>query len=162
MFGSGVGTPQPLQQSFFIVRKDGMRQFLSGLHAINQPDKVIVPEWKFVLASLGASGTLSEWLTSGEVRRARLFRVFGKLFQSIGFDVLPMGFGRCRPVDTRAEHFYFQHATLDEMRAFLLRLPRSIRDVVSARSEQIARLFADESVAEVSEQSSRLAAPSNR
>jgi hypothetical protein len=45
MFGSGAGTPQPLQQSFFIVRKDGMRAFLAGLHAIGQPDRVIVPEW---------------------------------------------------------------------------------------------------------------------
>ncbi len=144
MFGSGVGTPQPLQQSFFIIRKDGMRRFLAGLHAINQPDKVIVPEWKFVLSSLGVSRTIAEWLCSGEVRRARLFRVFGKLFQSIGFDVLPMGFGRCRPIDTHADYFYFQHATLEEMRAYVSRLPISIRDAVAARSEPIARLFGGE------------------
>jgi hypothetical protein len=141
MFGSGAGTPQPLQQSLFIVRKDGMRRFLAGLHAINQPDKVIVPEWKFLMASLGMSGPVAEWMCSGEVRRARIFRVLGRVMQSIGFDVLPLGFGRRRPIDLNG-HCYFQHATLAEVREYLQRLPASVAGAAAARSAVIAQLLA--------------------
>jgi hypothetical protein len=141
MFGSGAGTPQPLQQSFFIVRKDGMRRFLAGLHLIESPDKVIVPEWKFILASLGMHGTLIEWLCRDEVRRARLHRAIGQVTQRIGYDVLPIGCGRGRPLELGARHFYFQHGTLAELKSYLRLLPESIRAVVTQRSPSLADLI---------------------
>jgi hypothetical protein len=141
MFGSGAGTPQPLQQSFFIVRRDGMRAFLAGLHAIDQPDRVIVPEWKFLLASLGVSGRLAEWVCSGEQRRARVFRLLGGLMQSIGFDVLPVGYGRARPIDIRAPYFYFQHGSLAEVQQYLHGLPASILRAAASRSPLLSELI---------------------
>jgi hypothetical protein len=140
MFGSGSGTPQPLQQSFFIVRKDGMRRFLAGLHLIARPDKVITPEWKFMLASLGMHGAFVEWLCGGEVRRARLHRVLGHLMQRIGYDLLPIGWGRRRPLELNAEHFYFQHGTQEELQMYLSLLPESIRVGVAARSASLSQM----------------------
>jgi len=141
MFGGGAGTPQPLQQSFFIVRKDGMRRFLAGLHAINQPDKIISPEWKFVLSSLGAHNRWIEWLCSAPKRRARLFRLLGSLIQASGYDLLPIGYGRTRPLDLSDPRLYFQHGSLDELRQYVNRLPESIRRSVSDRSEPLCRLL---------------------
>jgi hypothetical protein len=143
MFGSGAGTPQPLQQSFFIVRKDGMRRFLARLHLIGRPDKVIVPEWKFMLASLGAHGALIEWLCADEVRRARIYRLIGKLMQTIGYDLLPIGLGRARPLLPGARHFYFQHGTGEELRMYLGLLPESIRNAAAQRSAAIAQLLSE-------------------
>ena len=140
MFGSGDGTPQPLQQSFFIVRKDGMRRFLAALHLIARPDKVIAPEWKFMLASLGMHGTFVEWLCADEVRRARLHRLLGPTMQKIGFDLLPIGWGRRRPLELSAKHFYFQHGTREELHTYLRLLPESIRNAVTERSASIAGL----------------------
>lgn len=141
MFGSGDGTPQPLQQSFFIVRKDGMRRFLAGLHSIDNPDKIIAPEWKFMLASLGARGAFIDWLCASEVRRARLHRFCGHLMQKMGYDLLPIGWGRSRPLDPTAKHFYFQHGTPEELRLYLGLLPDSIRNVALERSMSIAGLY---------------------
>lgn len=139
MFGTGIGTPQPLQQSFFIVRKDGMRRFLAGLHAIGSPDKVIPPEWKFVLASLEANGRWVEWFCSSPQRRARLFRIFGSLMQATGYDLLPIGYGRTRPLNLNDPYFYFQHGSVDELREYAQRLPQSIRHAVAARSDPLSR-----------------------
>jgi hypothetical protein len=141
MFGSGEDTPQPLQQSFFIVRRDGMRRFLAGLHLIAKPDKIIAPEWKFMLASLGAHGALIEWLCGNEVRRSRLHRVLGHLMQRMGYDLLPIGWGRSRPLDPSARHFYFQHGTQEEIHQYLRLLPESIRSVAADRSATIAGLL---------------------
>lgn len=141
MFGSGVGTPQPLQQSFFIVRKDGMRRFLAGLHAIDSPDKIISPEWKFLLSSLGAHGRAVEWLCSSPKRRARLFRVFGSLMQTAGYDSLPIGYGRTRPLGLNDPYFYFQHGSLDELRHYAALLPSSIRRTVMERSEPLSTVL---------------------
>jgi hypothetical protein len=147
MFGSGVGTPQPLQQSFFIIRKDAMRRFLAGLHLIQKPDKVIVPEWKFMLASLGAHGPLVEWLCADEVRRARIYRLLGSLMQKIGYDLLPIGYGRRRPLELTAPHFYFQHGTQEELTHYLRHLPEEIRRAVQQRSASIAALIAQDTAA---------------
>jgi len=141
MFGCGVGTPQPLQQSLFIVRKDGMRRFLSGLHAIDSPDKIIAPEWKFVLSSLGVRGRGVEWFCSSPQRRARLFRIFGHLMQTAGYDLLPIGFGRTRPLDLNQPYFYFQHGSLDELHQYVTRLPDSIRRALLERSEPLSRVL---------------------
>jgi hypothetical protein len=143
MFGSGEGTPQPLQQSFFIVRKDGMRRFLAGLHLIAKPDKLIAPEWKFMLASLGAHGALIEWLCGNEVRRSRLHRVLGHVMQRMGYDLLPIGWGRSRPLDPSARHFYFQHGTQEEIHQYLRLLPESIRSIAADRSATIANFLSD-------------------
>jgi hypothetical protein len=139
MFGTGLGTPQPLQQSFFIVRKDGMRRFLAGLHAIDSPDKLIAPEWKFVLSSLGAHGRWVEWLCSSPQRRARVFRLLGHLMQTTGWDLLPIGYGRTRPLDLNDPRFYFQHGSLAELRQYVSRLPDAIRTAVMERSEPLSR-----------------------
>jgi hypothetical protein len=141
MFGSGQGTPQPLQQSFFIVRKDAMRPFLAGLHAIRLKDNTLCPEWKFVLASLGLSGRPFEFLLSSERCRSVLYRWFGSLMQSIGFDLLPVGFGRSRPIDFDAAYFYFQHGDLAEVREYARRAAPAVIASLRSRSPALADLL---------------------
>jgi hypothetical protein len=138
MFGSGEGTPQPIQQSFFIVRNDGMRAFLAGLHSVRKQDKIICPEWKFVLASLPWSGRPLEFLLASERYRSLLHRCMGSIFQSTGFDLLPVGFGRSRPIDFTAEHFYFQHGDVAEVREYARRAAPAILSSVRKHAPALA------------------------
>jgi len=141
MFGNGAGTPQPIQQSFFIVRNDGMRAFLAGLHAVRKQDKVICPEWKFVLASLPWSGRPLEFLLVHERFRALLYRALGSMLQSIGFDLLPIGLGRVRPIDFDAPHCYFQHGDVDEVREYARRVEPAIMDRVRKHAPALAEFL---------------------
>jgi hypothetical protein len=141
MFGSGIGTPQPLQQSFFIVRNDGMRPFLAGLHSISKTDRVICPEWKFALASIGAHGKIVESAVSRNFSRRVLSKLFGTLIQSLGYDLLPVGFGRSRPVNFNEDHFYFQHGSLQELTEYIRKLPADLRTTLANRSDDLAALI---------------------
>jgi hypothetical protein len=144
MFGSGAGTPQPIQQSFFIIRKDGMRAFLAGLHRIASRDAVVCPEWKFVLAALGLHGGLIERLLATVRGRALLQKSLGVLIQSMAYDVLPIGFGRSRPLDFHRDHGYFQHGSVAEVSAYLRILPGPIREAALERWPALAMLAQEE------------------
>jgi hypothetical protein len=61
--------------------------------------------------------------------------------QKVGYDVLPIGWGRGRPIDPQARHFYFQHGTQEEIRQYLNLLPESIRTVAAGRSATIAGIL---------------------
>ena len=143
MFGSGFGTPQPLQQSFFIVRNDGMRRFLAGLHSIAKTDRVICPEWKFALASIGAHGRLVESAVSCNFVRRVISRLFGNLIRTLGYDLLPIGFGRTRPINFNDEHFYFQHGSTSELAAYIRLLPAALLSSLARQSDEMATLIAN-------------------
>ena len=119
MFGSGVGTPQPLQQSFFVVRQDGYVRFLHRLQSIRQRDRELSPEWKFAVAS----GGIPAWMAAGLQRSVRLRALARRaLLKSGSFDTLPYGYGRVRPIDWSDEHFYFQWGSGDELAQYRVRL----------------------------------------
>lgn len=112
MFGSGDGTPQALQQSFFMIRKDGMKKFLNNIQFINHPDSALSPEAKFAVATNPALGVLPPRLLQTRYGR--------KLCSRLGqFERLPIGYGRKRPINFSDSHFYFQHGSEEEIDQYI-------------------------------------------
>lgn len=112
MFGSGGGTPQPVQQSFFIVSRARLPGFLKNLADIKLTDAEESPEWKFVFASWRPFVIASNL---GLFQRRKLRRFAFNLAQRYFFDTLPVGTGRARPIPFDEARYYFQHGTDDEI-----------------------------------------------
>ncbi len=113
MFGHPGNTPQPLQQSFFVIRRDGFEPFLRRYAAVRSADSRVAPEKKFALASSPLLGMLPEFLFYTRSPTASpLSRLLGR------YDLLPFGYGRNRPLQFAEPHFYFQHGSGDEIRRF--------------------------------------------
>lgn len=110
MFGSGVGTPQPLQQSFFIVHRSEFARMIRRLDGFAESDRLVSPEVKF--ARLKWDRMPSNLL--GGKRRKKWFRRTGKFW----YDELPFGVGRARPIDWEVPFFYFQHGSAEELAAY--------------------------------------------
>ncbi|WP_299546536.1 hypothetical protein [uncultured Tateyamaria sp.] len=112
MFGDGEGTPQPLQQSFFLIGRARLGSFLKNLSDIKARDSEISPEWKFVFASWRPFVLCANMgLLTRRKTRARVVRIARRFF----FDDLPMGVGRSRPVPFDATYYYFQHGSEEEI-----------------------------------------------
>lgn len=105
MFGDAVGIPQPLQQSFFIVRRDGIAPFLSRLLNMSESDKELSPERKFHFAC------------QSHIFTKKAFRWLARRRKK--YDFLPFGYGRKRPLDFSQSYFYFQHASAAEYSKFV-------------------------------------------
>jgi hypothetical protein len=120
MFGSGHGTPQMLQQSLCIIRKDGYAPFLKRLRNIELKDKELAPEIKFILASSRILSVLPASLfqhlnDQNFVGRClqRIVRWSSK--KGLSYDHLPIGYGRTRPINFDEQYYYFQHGTEEEL-----------------------------------------------
>ena len=116
MFGSGKGTPQPVQQSFFIVRRRVLARFLDNLVALRATDRNLSPEWKFVYASWWPFVVASNL---GLLKYAPLRLLALRIAQRFFYDHLPIGAGRARPLPTDAPYLYFQHGTSEELAAYV-------------------------------------------
>jgi hypothetical protein len=108
-----------IQQSYFAITRRGLRRFLAALHAIPFSDKQIAPEHKFMFAAArwlpAAALRLAIYTPTQLVRRAGT-RVFWHICQLAGgYEVLPFGYGRVRPLDFSDEVFYFQHGSAAEI-----------------------------------------------
>lgn len=123
MFGSGDGTPQPVQHSLMVMRKDAIPVFVKRFCAIDARDCEISPEIKFAIATSKVLSMLPTWVykidgkagPSVDLRR-RFLDVMFKIFR--GFDEVPFGYGRARPIDFDSEFFYFQHGSFEEIDQF--------------------------------------------
>ncbi len=119
MFGAPADTPQPLQQSFFIVRRDGLAQLLEGIHKIAQRDNEIAPEVKFAMAATKRFWRLMGFLACRQARSWRINAVRNYMMEQFrGFDWLPIGHGRSKPIDFGQPYFYFQHGTTEEIEQY--------------------------------------------
>ncbi|SDV48608.1 hypothetical protein [Chitinasiproducens palmae] len=123
-FGNGIGTPQPIQQSVMIVRKDHIARFINALTGIRARDAEISPEVKFAMAATPLTRFLPEFIFRAPSRiewagrlHARLIRVFFRTLR--GYDYLPYGYGRSRPIDFSQPFYYFQHGSDEELEAAL-------------------------------------------
>jgi hypothetical protein len=113
MFGSGTGTPQILQQSFFIIHHTGINDFASRLAAMPCPDSKLSAEEKFAIATSWILTHLSPVLAGlNEPAREQIIRLFAN------YDLLPIGFGRTRPVDFNGKFLYFQHGADEELEMY--------------------------------------------
>ena len=111
MFGSGEGTPQPLQQSFFIIDIKFASQFIERLQKIDFMDRDLSPENKFTLAT-------SKYFNYNNfcAKRIKSDKKKKRFYSGIrNFDHLPFGYGRNRPVDFDQKYFYFQHGQKSEV-----------------------------------------------
>lgn len=128
-FGNGEGTPQYLQQSLFVVKKEYIRLFLGRLHGIKAKDSEISPEDKFHLATCPLLPRLSLTFIihienffkhrNYRIISAALKRIKFRLFSlTRGYAFLPIKYGRSRPLDLNEKAFYFQHASNEEIASF--------------------------------------------
>lgn len=122
MLGSGVGTPQKTQISLFIVRQDGILPLIQRLNAMPETDNEICPEDKLhIVCSKGPPS-----LHAAVYKRAEKSALFGwwdwQFFKYLtAYDLLPIGYGRARPVKFEDDMFYFQHGTSEELARYLKR-----------------------------------------
>ncbi|WP_025563159.1 hypothetical protein [Psychromonas sp. SP041] len=119
MFGDGKGTPQPMQQSFMIMKTEEIPQFIKKLTDIKLTDNEISPEMKFALASSKYINLLPIFLLS-KLNSKRSYMIIIKLFLMLTsrFDKLPIGYGRTRPIDFKDKFFYFQHGCKKELNVY--------------------------------------------
>lgn len=119
MFGRCHSFGNPLQQSFFIISKDGIDNFLSNIFSIKYSDFEMPPERKFALASSRFCSIIPKFIFKNPKNKLmlRFFRRFqNKLAYLIAnFDSLPFGYGRDRPINFDDEFLYFQHGSMDEI-----------------------------------------------
>lgn len=123
-FGSGKGTPYPAQQSFMIIRASHIPRFINRLAKISSSDKEISPELKFCIASSALLGLIPEFIYRFIDKRGLINKAVRILIYKIirilrGFNDLPFGHGRSRPLNFSDSHFYFQHGTRCEIEHFI-------------------------------------------
>ena len=121
MFGSGVGTPQPMQQSFMIMKTSAIPDFIRKLHRIGYRDNSVSPEMKFSIAASPLLNKFPDKLCHFLLAKNLSGRLVKRLFDTVsvgrfkGYTDLPFGYGRSRPIDFSDEYFYFQHGTEKEL-----------------------------------------------
>lgn len=125
VFGSGVGTPQPVQHSLMIVPREKILDFVYSYLNIRIEDRYLSPEVKFAIAASRYLKYIPKnFFVFMEGRKGFLSKAFRKIFWEVysynqGFSSLRIGYGRVRPIDFDDEFFYFQHGSLDEIEEYL-------------------------------------------
>ncbi|MFV7770802.1 hypothetical protein [Shewanella marisflavi] len=121
MYGSGWGTPQPVQQSLIIVKREYIPEFISRYCSIKSKDSEISPEYKFAIVCSPLLRILPECffknIDNGSLFSkivARLtFCLANSLFSQA--KLLPYGYGRVRPIKFSDDFLYFQHGNEKEL-----------------------------------------------
>ena len=130
MFGSADESCHPLQQSFFIVHKSKIEEFISSIYKINAPDCQVSPEKKFCIASSPVLKHLPLWLFVEKchyTERRWIDRQFVRFHRKLlrvfkNFDVIPFGPGGYKTrgaIDFSSEYFYFQHGEQEEVEKYI-------------------------------------------
>lgn len=121
-FGKSENNIQPLQQSFFIIRRDAIDEFVSRLRGIKYNDYEISPEFKFAIATSPLLYFLPHIFYKqsksffGKIRRRFLSSIFKYI---ASYKTVPIGYGRERPIDFSRNYFYFQHGSTKELQEYI-------------------------------------------
>ena len=123
MFGSGKGTPQPIQHSLMIIRKDGYMNYIKRMLRIRLRDQQLSPEMKTTIVASRWWSLLPNFLYPVNYDKTLLGRARWKLFRLLkyflkGYDEIPFGYGRRRPICFEDDFFYFQHGNDEELAAY--------------------------------------------
>lgn len=122
MFGKCNTFNNPLQQSFFIIKKDYIDIFLANIYLTHYSDSEINPEKKFALATSKFFKLIPKFIfitPKHKLMKKLTWRMQNILCRVIGsYDYLPVGFGRDRPINFKSKYYYFQHASKDEMNEY--------------------------------------------
>ncbi len=116
MFGCGNGTPQPIQQSLFVISAKRLPRFVSNLCSIKLRDCDLSPEWKFLCATWRPFVFVANL---GLFKHKRVRKLAYRLAKNRLFEFLPFGVGRNRPIPFEKEMYYFQHGSLEEVHRYL-------------------------------------------
>ncbi len=127
MFGYGLGTPQPVQQSLMIIKKEAIPKFIYSFNKIKARDSQIAPETKFAIAATPILQYLPEKFFMKMEDNTKignfLKRVIWKLIDMFrDFDYIPFGYGRARPINFNDSYFYFQHGENSELEKYLKKI----------------------------------------
>lgn len=115
MYGSGRGTPGALQQSFFIMHRDGIQPFMDRIKKIGYTDRELSPEFKFHVSSCSFFPRIHAYFYRYPKRfgsKLISWQIW-KYFKQ--WEDLPIGYGRIRPIEFSDEYFYFQHGSAAEL-----------------------------------------------
>lgn len=120
LFGDGNGTPQPMQQSFMIMKTSAIPRFIERFTAIRSRDAEISPEMKFWIASHGWATYLPECIFQDTAADRLPFGIVSRVRNLLisrgrNFGLLPFGYGRTRPINFTDQFYYFQHGTVSEL-----------------------------------------------
>jgi hypothetical protein len=117
MFGDGSGTPQPMQQSFMVMKTRAIPAFIVRFTNIDKTDAEISPEMKFWMASTALHELLPISCYSENKSKSLTMKVLRRVRDQLtykyrGFDVLPFGYGRVRPINFADKFFIFNTVRL--------------------------------------------------
>ncbi|MBR9827611.1 MAG: hypothetical protein GYB41_03000, partial [Oceanospirillales bacterium] len=113
----------PAQQSFMIIKTSYIHKFINRFLNIKSKDNQISPELKFSIASSCILSSIPEFLyrfieKRGPLNKVARVIVYGIISVFKGYDHVPYGYGRCRPINFEEKHYYFQHGSIDELMNF--------------------------------------------
>lgn len=124
MFGESLDYPQPLQQSFFIIKKEKIAEFISNYMAIPYGDNIISCEIKFAVSTSKFFKLIPLFLFVKPKSNNMLSKVVRNLqikFAAwIGnYNYLPFHGGRDRPINFDGNYYYFQHGEANEIKQYM-------------------------------------------
>jgi hypothetical protein len=120
MFGFNKGGNQPLQQSFFIIKRDHLSKFISRFLMLNYRDDEIGAEIKFALCCSPFFSVIPKGLFKKILPGTLVGKISYRLQVMISsimaiYTPLPFGSGRDRPLVFIDKYLYFQHASKEEL-----------------------------------------------
>lgn len=116
-FGHPGNTPQPLQQSLFVIKKSFIEDFSSRYKSVKSSDLEISPEIKFYMAVSFWVRIIPEYFL-----KKRFVQFLLRKVANINF--FEIGYGRIKPVDFRDNQFYFQHGVDKELNDYYDKIER--------------------------------------
>ncbi|CDU00005.1 conserved hypothetical protein [Vibrio coralliirubri] len=123
-FGKSIDFPQPLQQSFFIVDKNKILEFVSRFTSLKYDDNEMSCEVKFALCTSKFFRYVPKFLFKkvcmGKLLTKLISRIQSKLAYLLSnFDYVELNGGRDRPINFDESGYYFQHGTQEEINRYL-------------------------------------------
>ena len=123
MFGSGKGTLHPVQHALMIIRKDGYLNYINRLYRIRANDQELSTERKTAIAASRWWSLLPNFFHPKNDDKSLWNQGKWVLHQLLeyclkGYDEIPFGYGRQRPIHFEDDFFYFQHASKEELQAY--------------------------------------------
>jgi hypothetical protein len=112
LYGSGDNTFQPVQVSFFVVKKSYIEKLISKYFSINSDDSELSPEFKLNMVYKRVAYFIPEIILKNKVVNYVLSKIKNRHSMTIGY-------GRERPIDFNDDYFYFQQGSAEEINDYL-------------------------------------------
>ncbi|WP_394142055.1 hypothetical protein [Vibrio chagasii] len=116
--------PQPLQQSFFIIKNTKFDEFINRFMAIQYSDSQISCEMKFAICTSKLYSFIPKFLFFKPKKKSYLKRIISRIQVLASrkvacFSTMAINGGRDRPINFENEYIYFQHGSELELEKFI-------------------------------------------